>query len=234
MARDLARSNAHLEEFASMAAHDLQSPLRTITMLVSQLCHHNREHFDEKSTDCVKRVEGAARRMQTMIVDLLTLCQFRKNQKIFGEVDVNLVFDRVTADLLAAISECGGSVIRGDLPRLSGDEGQLRQLMQNLIANAIKFRRPEAAPQVLVTATDDRTHWTFCVADNGIGIEEKYFDRIFQPFQRLHGRMEYPGNGIGLAVCKVVAERHNGAIRIESRPGEGSKFYFSIAKDASY
>jgi light-regulated signal transduction histidine kinase (bacteriophytochrome) len=172
-------------------------------------------------------VDGA-RRMQELINDLLTYSRVGSRALELRSVDVNRVVDRVIGDLGGAMQDSGAHVTRDDLPTLHADATQMEQLFQNLIANAIKFRRPNVPPEVHVSARRFAPGWTFAVTDNGIGIEPQYLERIFVLFQRLHSRAEYPGTGIGLAICKKIVERHGGTLTVHSAPGQGTTFEFSL------
>jgi light-regulated signal transduction histidine kinase (bacteriophytochrome) len=172
-------------------------------------------------------VDGA-RRMQELINDLLTYSRVGTRPLQLEAVDTAQVVDQVVSDLGAAIGESKAKVMRDDLPMVRGDSTQLRQLFQNLIANGIKFHRPEEAARVQVSAAREHGTWTFSVGDNGIGIEPQYQERIFALFQRLHTRADYPGTGIGLAICKKIVERHGGQIRVDSAPGRGTTFLFTL------
>ena len=166
--------------------------------------------------------------MQRLIEDLLSYSRVGTRGKAFEPTDVNAVFDQAVVNLKTAVTERQAEVTRGDLPTLPADRLQLEQLLQNLISNAIKFHRPDVPPRMHVAARPDGDHWLFSVEDNGIGIETRYSDRIFAIFQRLHTRREYPGTGIGLAICKKIVERHGGRIWMASTPGQGSTFYFTL------
>jgi light-regulated signal transduction histidine kinase (bacteriophytochrome) len=172
-------------------------------------------------------VDGA-RRMQELINDLLAYSRVGTRALHVEALDTGQLVDQVIGDLAAAIADAGASVTRDELPIVRADGTQLRQLFQNLIANGIKFSRPDTPPHVHVSARRDRSAWSFAISDNGIGIEAQYLDRIFVLFQRLHSRGEYPGTGIGLAICKKIIERHGGHIDVESQPGKGTTFSFTI------
>ncbi len=225
---ELERSNEELEQFAYVASHDLQEPLRMIASYVQLLEQKYKGKLDEKADKYIYFALDGALRMQKLIEDLLTYSRVTTRGAPFGSVDTNGAFTHAVLDLTAAIEESHGAVTKDDLPTVTGDETQFSELFQNLIGNAIKFRRPNTAPLVHVSAKKDKKEWLFSIRDNGIGIEPKYFDRIFQIFQRLHTRAEYPGTGIGLALCKRIVERHGGRIRVESVPGEGTTFFFTI------
>jgi light-regulated signal transduction histidine kinase (bacteriophytochrome) len=172
--------------------------------------------------------------MQELINDLLTYSRVGTRPLQPEAVDTNQLVDQVVNDLTAAIADSHASVLRNELPMVQGDPTQLRQLFQNLIANGIKFHRPSTEPQVQVSAARENGAWTFSVRDNGIGIEPQYQERIFALFQRLHTRADYPGTGIGLAICKKIVERHGGQIRVDSAPGRGTTFLFSLPVAAAH
>jgi light-regulated signal transduction histidine kinase (bacteriophytochrome) len=184
--------------------------------------------LDSDADEFIGFAVDGARRMQELINDLLTYSRVGSRPLELEVVDANEVVDQVIADLGAAIQDSAATVTRGHLPNLRADPRQLHQLFQNLIANAIKFQKPGLAPVVHVSsrATDD--NWTLSVSDNGIGIEPQYVERIFMLFQRLHSRAEYPGTGIGLAICKKIVERHGGTIDVHSEPGRGTTFEFTL------
>jgi two-component system sensor kinase FixL len=240
-AEKLEKSNRELEGFAYIASHDLQEPLRKIQAFGDRLkakCGHtlNREAFDY-----LDRMQGAAKRMQTLVIDLLKLSRVTTRALPFVRVDLAQIVKEVVSDLELQIEQTGGTVKTGYLPTIEADPTQMRQLFQNLIGNALKFHRPGDSPIVrveddLLCERDKRTGrdkepTDFCriiIEDNGIGFDEKYIDRIFAPFQRLHGRSEYDGTGIGLTVCQKIAQRHNGTIFAESAPGDGARFVISL------
>jgi PAS domain S-box-containing protein len=227
-AADLARSNAELEQFAYVASHDLQEPLRMVASYTQLLARRYTGKLDEDADEFIGFAVDGARRMQELINDLLTYSRVGTRALQLDNVDTNQLVDQVVSDLAAAISDSKAEVTRDDLPTLRSDPTQLRQLFQNLIANGIKFHRPDEAARVHVSATREHGAWTFSVSDNGIGIEPQYLDRIFALFQRLHTRADYPGTGIGLAICKKIVERHGGQIRVDSAPGRGTTFRFTL------
>jgi PAS domain S-box-containing protein len=224
---ELERSNKELEQFAYIASHDLQEPLRMVASYVQLLEKKYQGRFDEKADKYIYFAVDGVKRMQKLIDGLLAYSRVPRGGQ-FTRVDANQAFSHAVANLSIAIKESGAVVTRDDLPAVFGDEIQLSQLFQNLIGNAIKFRRAEVAPVVRVSSTKDGDHWIFSVSDNGIGMDPEYFDRVFLIFQRLHAREEYPGTGIGLALCKRIVERHHGRIWVESTPGKGSIFFFTI------
>jgi signal transduction histidine kinase len=229
----LGQSNRELQDFASVASHDLQEPLRKIQAFGDRLKTKCSEVLTDEGRDYLERMQNAAGRMQTLINDLLTFSRVTTKARPFVPVDLAKVAQEVLADLEARIEETGGRVEVGELPTIDADPMQIRQLLQNLMGNALKFHRQEVAPVVKVhgqflNSEERRPNANpFCqitVQDNGIGFDEKYLDRIFNVFQRLHGRSEYEGTGVGLAVCRKIAERHGGDITATSTPGQGTTF----------
>lgn len=226
---DLARSNKELEQFAYVASHDLQEPLRMVASYTQLLAQRYENQLDDKAKMYIDYAVGGALRMQQLIQDLLTYSRLNTQAKPLELTDVNQVLFDVFRNLQVAIDESGASVATDDLPTVRADASQLVHVFQNLIANGIKFRRADP-PRIHVSAIEDGQYWRFSVQDNGIGIEPQYSDRIFVIFQRLHTRQEYPGTGIGLTVCKRIVVRHGGKIWFESEPGKGTTFFFTIPK----
>ncbi|MES2467796.1 MAG: PAS domain S-box protein [Verrucomicrobiota bacterium] len=228
---ELARSNAELEQFAYVASHDLQEPLRAVAGCVELLEKDYHGKFDAGADELLRHAVDGATRMQTMIRDLLAYSRVGTRAQPFVEVDCQAALDLALTNLSTAIHESGAVITHDPLPALMADPTQLAQLFQNLIGNGIKFRsgRP---PEIHVGAQRQDEGWLFSVRDNGIGIEPQYLDRIFVIFQRLHTRAEYPGTGIGLAICKRIVERHGGRISVESEPGKGSTFFFTLPDKA--
>jgi light-regulated signal transduction histidine kinase (bacteriophytochrome) len=226
---ELERSNAELEQFAYIISHDLQEPLRMVASYTQLLEKRYKGSLDADAEEFIAYAVDGARRMQNMIQSLLSYSRVGTRGKPFEPTECESVFEQALANLKLTIDESGAGVTHDPLPRVMADETQLIQLFQNLLANAIKFRGEEQ-PRIHVSAKEDSNECLFSVSDNGIGIDPEYFDRIFVIFQRLHGREEYPGTGIGLSVCKRIVERHGGRIWVESQPGEGSTFHFAIPK----
>ena len=226
-ARELARSNADLEQFAYVASHDLQEPLRMIASYTQLLDRRYHDKLEAEAKEFMGFIVDGALRMQRIIEDLLAFSRVGTRGKDFKPTSLDTVFQRALANLSTAIAESGAKVTAGELPTVLGDPTQLEMLLQNLIANAIKFHGKEQ-PVVTVTAQRKDKEWLVAVADNGIGLDLKFADRIFIIFQRLHTAAEYPGTGIGLAICKKIVERHGGRIWVESKSGEGATFFFKL------
>jgi light-regulated signal transduction histidine kinase (bacteriophytochrome) len=227
--RELERSNNELNQFGYVVSHDLQEPLRAITGFLDLLHRRYRGQLDEKADQYIDFAVNGARRMQALIQDLLSYARVGARQVKFVPVDTARVLRDALANLRAAIEESGAQVSHEEtLPTISGDATQLTQLFQNLIGNALKFRREDCPLQIRIGAASRERRAEFAIGDNGIGIAESDFDRIFQVFQRLHERGKYPGTGIGLAVCKKIVERHDGEIWVESEPGKGTTFHFTL------
>ena len=225
-AAELKTSNVELERFAYVASHDLQEPLRAV-ISYTQLLHRNLEkELDPDSREYLQHVVAGATRMRALINDLLDYSRVGRGAIERRRVPLAEVVDAACQNLAAAIAESGAALSRGPLPEVEGDPGQLTRLLQNLMANAIHFRSEEQ-PRVTISAEREGPSWKISVADNGIGIEERFHERIFVIFQRLHGR-ERPGTGIGLAICRKIVDRHGGRIWVESAPGKGSTFHFTL------
>jgi PAS domain S-box-containing protein len=224
---ELQRSNADLEQFAYISSHDLQEPLRMVASYVQLLERRYKGKLDSDADEFIGYAVDGATRMQALINDLLVLSRVGTRGKPMEPVKMSQVVAQAAANLQVAINESGAEVRCSDLPDINGDFTQLVQLFQNLIGNAIKFRG-DGMPVVEISVAKDEAGWLFRVQDNGIGIHSAYFDRIFLVFQRLHSRQDYPGTGIGLAICKKIVERHAGRIWVESEPGQGTTFCFTI------
>jgi PAS domain S-box-containing protein len=224
---ELTRSNAELEQFAYVATHDLQEPLRAVASCVQLLQKRYEGKLDERADEFITHAVDGTKRMQTLINDLLAYSRISTHAQEFTATNCETVLDAAMANLMVAIAESSAAVTADALPTVIGDATQLTQLFQNLIGNALKFRgeRPCIIHIGVVRRDGD---WRFSVVDNGIGMEPQYFERVFLVFQRLHTREEYQGTGIGLAICKKVVERHGGRIWAESKPGQGATFCFTI------
>ncbi len=228
---DLRRSNADLEQFASVASHDLQEPLRTVTSFAELLEKRYGSQLDERGNGYLRHVLEGAARMQRLVRDMLAVARpggvKGGRRRVPGHSPCDEIVDHVIEDLQASMAECGAEITRDELPELAVDRSQVAQLFKNLLGNAIKFRGEEP-PRVHVSARRQGHQWLFSVSDNGIGIEPEHAGTIFQMFQRVHDQARYPGSGIGLAVAKRIVERHGGRIWFESQPGRGTTFYFVL------
>ncbi|HEV8409409.1 MAG TPA: ATP-binding protein [Gemmatimonadaceae bacterium] len=226
---ELQRSNLALEEFASVASHDLQEPLRKILTFGERLTVSAANVLKDDSRQHLERMMSAAGRMRTLINDLLAYSQVATRAVPFVSTDLGKIAREVIADLETAIADDGALVEVGVLPVLEADPVQMRQLLQNLLGNALKYRRKDQAPVIrLGSSRSSPRNWTITVTDNGIGFNSQYADKIFRMFERLHGKNEYAGSGIGLAICRAIVLRHGGTIWATSRPGEGATFTVTL------
>ncbi|MBS1934863.1 MAG: PAS domain-containing protein, partial [Bacteroidetes bacterium] len=224
---ELERKNKELEQFAYVASHDLQEPLRTTTGFAELIRQKYLGKIDADADKYISYIIQSSDRMKTLIKDLLDYSRIGRETQA-KKINCNELLCEVVADLDGLIKESHAEIDATELPTILGYPTEIKQLFQNLISNAIKFRQKDIAPRIKIAAEKNEQHWLFSFSDNGIGIEEKYLSRIFVIFQRLHTRTEYEGSGIGLANCKKIAELHNGRIWAESEPGKGSTFYCSI------
>jgi light-regulated signal transduction histidine kinase (bacteriophytochrome) len=235
---ELKRSNRELQDFAFVASHDLQEPLRKIRAFGDRLQQGFAAQLDEQGADYIERMQNASTRMSGLIDDLLSFSRITTKAKPFLPVSLNKVAEEVLEDLEVAIEESAADIRVGELPEIAADQFQMKQLFQNLLGNALKFRRPDVRPEISITAElvaaeaaateTSPQHVVLRFTDNGIGFDEAFLDRVFLPFQRLHGRSEYGGTGIGLAICRRIAERHNGSLTAVSTPGVGSTFIVTL------
>ncbi len=228
---ELARSNAELEQFAYVVSHDLNEPLRMVTSYLQLIESRYKGQLDSDADEFISFAVDGARRMQRLIKDLLAYSRIQRRGRPFASTELDGVLKRVLLDLAVAIGENEAEITHDPLPTIEADEMQMGQLLQNLICNAIKFRRDER-PRIHVGCEDKGDFYAFSVRDNGIGIAEDQRGRIFDVFQRLHPTEEYPGTGIGLAICRRIVERHGGRIWIESEPGKGSTFLFRLPRQS--
>jgi PAS domain S-box-containing protein len=226
---ELARSNADLEQFAYVASHDLQEPLRMVISYTQLLARRYQGKLDASADEFIGFAVDGASRMQQLIQDLLSYSRLTTRGQALQSTDTGAACNAALENLRESIKNSNAKVSVGSLPTVLADATQLVQLFQNLIGNAIKYRN-ERRPEIRVDARPNRNEWIFSVQDNGIGIEPQYFDRIFQMFQRLHTRKDYSGTGIGLAICRKIVERHGGRIWVESHPRQGSTFLFTIPR----
>lgn len=227
-AEELARSNAELEQFAYVASHDLQEPLRKIQAFGDRLETKYGDALSDEGRDYLERMQNAAQRMRSLIDQLLSFSRVTSRAEPFVSVNLAQVAKAVVADLAASIGETGGRVEVGDMSVIEADPTQMRQLLQNLIGNGLKFHKEDDPPVVKVGSKILGRICRITIEDNGIGFDEKHLDRIFAIFQRLHSRSEYEGTGIGLAICRKIAERHGGSVTAKSAPGQGAKFIITL------
>jgi PAS domain S-box-containing protein len=228
-AQALKRKNIELEQFAYVASHDLQEPLRTVSGFVELLKRHYKEQTDENVIKYINYITDASDRMRRLVQDLLDYSRLGR-ERILEPIDCNNLVQQVLSDLTMAIQESKAVINIDPLPVILGYSTEMKQLFQNLLSNSLKFRKPGEPPVINISVMPREDHWQFSVNDNGIGIDEKYWERIFVIFQRLHTKNEYEGTGIGLAHCKKITELHSGKIWVDSKPGEGATFYFTIKK----
>ncbi len=229
---DLQRSNKELENFAYVASHDLQEPLRMVTSYLQLLERRCGDRLDSDGREFLQFAVDGAQRMKTLILDLLTYSRVGRIDSTLTATDLNDVMQKVLNNLGPAIAEHGAVIEIPPLPTLDANQTQMGQLFQNLLSNALKFSTGPA-PLIRVTVEETGNDWAFSISDNGIGIAPEYHERIFVIFQRLHGKKEFPGTGIGLALCRKIVEHHGGKIRVESTEGAGATFHFTLSKKAA-
>jgi light-regulated signal transduction histidine kinase (bacteriophytochrome) len=223
------RSNQALEDFAFIASHDLREPLRKIQLFGDRLHSRYSQELGPQGQDYITRMQQAARRMQEMLDGMLAYARITSQGQPFTQIDLLQVVGEVLSDLEARLVQTGGQVEVDPLPTIEADPLQMRQLFQNLLGNALKFHRPETPPRVRISGSPpgEKTI-TLAIADNGIGFEEQEAAQLFQPFHRLHGKSEYEGTGMGLAICRKIVERHGGSIHVNSQPGQGTTFHVTF------
>jgi light-regulated signal transduction histidine kinase (bacteriophytochrome) len=226
---DLARSNSELRQFAYAASHDLQEPVRMVAFYTQLLAKRYQGRLDSDADEFLGYALEGATRMSDLVKQLLEYSRVSTRKLERSQVDSEAIFEESLGSLRLALSECDGAVSRGPLPVVNADPSQLRRVFQNLVGNAIKFRG-EKSPVIHVSAEESPSEWHFLVRDNGIGVKPEYFETIFTLFQRLHTREEYQGSGVGLATCRRIMEQHQGRIWLESDPGAGSIFHFTLPK----
>jgi len=226
----LEASNAELEQFSYVASHDLQEPLRTISSFLQLLERRYNDKLDADGREFISFAVDAASRQQAMIQDLLEYSRVGTRGRPFAPTDMDKAYAIAQVNLTSAIADSAATLSSEKLPQVMADQVQMVSLLQNLIGNALKYRRKDVAPQIRVWAVEEPERWVIAVADNGIGIEPQYFDRIFLVFQRLHTREKFGGTGIGLALCRKIVHRHGGDIWVESEAGQGTTFHFSLPK----
>jgi signal transduction histidine kinase len=227
LAEDLRRSNAELEQFAYVASHDLQEPLRMVSSYMQLLKRRYQGKLDNDADEFIAFAVDGAARMQQLINDLLTFSRVGTRGRLMGLSSCEKVLAEALMNLQVAIDENRAIITHDPLPTIFCDQPQLVQLFQNLVGNSIKFRGQQA-PKIHISAKREESEWVFSICDNGIGLDPKFGERIFEIFQRLHSRTAYPGTGIGLAICKRIVQRHAGRIWVESKPGAGATFYFTL------
>ena len=225
--QELENLNQELEEFVSTVSHDLQAPLRSLTMFAELLAKEYQDELDEVGNKYVKNIANSGMRMQTLIQDLLFYARAGKSDQTWVSVDLNNIIDKVTQDLQATIIETQAEIIVKNLPTIFVNPSEIVQVFQNLISNGIKFCNKQP-PRIEIQAQQQAENWLISVKDNGIGIEPRFQEQIFQVLQRLHSAETYPGTGIGLAICEKIIQRYDGKIWVESELGKGSTFYFTF------
>jgi light-regulated signal transduction histidine kinase (bacteriophytochrome) len=231
--RALEDSNRDLQEFAYVASHDLQEPLRMITSYLLLLSERYRGRLDQDADEFIGFAADGAKRMKQLINDLLAFTRLGRDEKGFVKVETSALLQKVIDDLTVASQECQAEIKATALPEVIGNPFQLSRLFQNIIENSLKYRREES-PKIEISASQQGTSWRFSIADNGLGIQPEFTEKIFGMFQRLHGRDKYSGSGIGLAICRRIVSLHGGRIWVESEFGKGSVFNFTIPTERKF
>lgn len=227
--RELVRSNEELEQFAYAVSHDLHEPVRKVKSFGELLQQHSQDSLDEKGLRFLEYLVDGSNRIQEMIEDILSYSRINRKGNSFEDCDLESIVERAKSSLELAIRESNASIVTSPLPSMKVDANQLERCFLNILSNAIKFKS-EDSPKIEIWAEEQADNWAFFIRDNGIGIDEKFYKKIFEIFQRLHSRSEYPGSGIGLAITKRIIERHKGEINAVSNEGAGSTFSFTISK----
>jgi two-component system CheB/CheR fusion protein len=228
-AKELTASNKDLEQFAYVASHDLQEPLRMVSSFLQLLEKKYKDLLDDTGKQYIHFAVDGAERMKRLILDLLAYSRAGTSKELSASIDMNEIASDVVSTFTFALKDCGGEIILNKLPTITAVKTQMHQLLQNLVSNAIKYRG-DRPPKIEISCEEQDMYWIFKVKDNGLGIDKRFFEKIFVIFQRLHNKTEYSGTGIGLAICKKIVERHGGSIHVESEPERGSTFIFSIKK----
>jgi light-regulated signal transduction histidine kinase (bacteriophytochrome) len=228
--KELANSNKELEQFAYVASHDLQEPLRMVSSFLTLLEKQYADKLDENGKLYINYAVDGAKRMRQIILDLLELSRVGRTEGEQQQIDVNKLVNEIIVLHKKQVEEKDAIIEVGELPVIEGYKASLRQVFQNLIGNALKYSKKDTAVHITVSATELKQHWQFAIADNGIGIATEYFDKIFVLFQRLHKKEDFAGTGIGLAITKKVVESYGGKIWVTSKEGEGTTFYFTFKK----
>lgn len=228
--QSLSESNRDLEEFAYVASHDLQEPLRKIQAFGDRLASRLQDHDDEKALDYLERMQGASGRMQVLISDLLSFSRVTTSGRELAPVSLEDIVNSVLNDLEVAVTEANATINVGSLPTVEGDGPQLQQLLQNLLGNALKFRAPDRELKIWIESVMIGSRWLISIRDTGIGFDQEYAEKIFTVFQRLHGRSSYEGTGVGLAICRKIVERHGGTIRAQGEEGDGATFLIDLPR----
>ncbi len=230
-AEELAATNAELEQFAYVASHDLQEPLRMVSSFLKRLEKKYDDQLDDTAQQYIDFAVDGAQRMRRIILDLLNYSRMNQHEFEKESINLNALLEEIKQLERSVIEESGANIDYGELPEIKAARTPIQQVFQNLINNAMKYRKPGTNPEITITSKETDGHWQFSVDDNGIGIKEEFQDNIFTIFQRLHTQDEYSGTGIGLSVSQKIVEKHGGKIWVESKEGEGSTFYFTIAKE---
>ena len=227
--RELRTANQELESFARTLSHDLQEPLRSLSMFTQLLEEEYREKLDEQAQEYFDYITGSATRMQALIRDLLAYSRVGKHEHTRTNIDLNQLVETAIIDLQGIIQETEAEIIVDDLPTVSVNPTEISQLLRNLISNSLKFRSKEK-PRIEITSELKKERWSIAIKDNGIGIEPEHHSKIFQVFKRLHSQEQYSGSGVGLSICQKIIERHQGTIEVKSQLGKGSTFSFTLPK----